>query len=151
MWHRSGPQGADYLALADEHLRTLELAAAMAVEDLGFERRGLNEELHEPGAVDVVTAAYAEVIAETMDLAERCATLRARLRQGPGKVRPREPIEAPAGLEKSSTPADSGPSEGVVLVANQLALHGVETRQIEAILTALGVEDAPKAVKHALG
>ncbi len=53
-------------------------------------------------------------------------------------------------LESEGPPHGHQPSDGVVLLARRMAIAGISTSKIEAMLAGLGVADPQAAVRHAL-
>ena len=152
-----GPQAGDRLELADEHLRTLALDAVSAAEDLAFEQENLAEAVEDPAEIETLEAIYEAVIEHSRLVAERSSRLRTKINRARTSVPAddREPeagrrSSGPKGLKLRRGANGESPSDGVVLVARQLALQGSDEREIEAVLESLGVEHADDAVRRSL-
>lgn len=144
---------AECIDLAEEHLRAIELSAAATVEDLGFEREALADELS-PAEREQVEEIFDAVIEHGRQVAARCSRLRRRSRRARNAVAAAaEPAPPAREVSRAARPRranNNGPSEGVKLLSRQMALQGAPERQIEATLGALGVKHADDAVKRSL-
>ena len=143
------PAASGFFELAKDHLDGVQRAAEAAAGDLERELQRLAGELaaaNDPDA-DRVASIGAALVEHNRAIADRCARMRKRLEPATPSAPPATGDQAAAGAR---APAN-GPSEGVELLARQMALSGAEQEQIEEVLTRLGVEDADDAIRRALG
>lgn len=137
-----GPAGPDqapsselveFLELAERRMRAIERVAENAIEHVSHELERLLERLTAGGDAD----------AEKMQAAGEVVVGHARaVSEWSGGIRRWLESEGPAHGRQ--------PSEGVVLLARRMAIAGISTARIEAMLAGLGVADPQAAVRHAL-
>lgn len=152
-------QAKAFLALARDRFAELERLAAAAADELDAELLRVVEALRKEDPEEATRIeAFGETLVEHQrTVAERSAYLRRRLeRRGHLETSPRlfgrraddsEAEDADPAAEPPP-PANGGrhPSEGVVLLARQMAALGADERKIGRVLTRLGVDHADEAV-----
>jgi len=161
-----GREGADrlardFLVAARERFSELEHEAETAADELDAALVAAVDRLYEfdPEAARRLEAFGEGLIEHERSVAERSAYLRRRLERRAQLGRARkfqqrstdivaEATDARPELEPSVT--RTGPSEGVVLLARQMAAGGADDRRIARTLSVLGVEDADDAVRDSL-
>ena len=152
----------EFLIEARERLLELERDAEAAANELDETLVQAVERLYDYDAVEARRfEAFGEILIEHQRaVAERSAHLRRRLERRGHLASPPSRLERRAG-DIVAEPAEprrelaprtngSGPSEGVVLLARQMAATGADDRRIARTLSVLGVDHADEAVRESL-
>lgn len=150
----------EFLIEARERLLELERDAEAAANELDETLVQAVERLYDYDAVEARRfEAFGEILIEHQRaVAERSAHLRRRLeRRGhlaspPSRLERRagDIVAEPAEPRRAPRTNGSGPSEGVVLLARQMAATGADDRRIARTLSVLGVDHADEAVRESL-
>lgn len=150
----------DFLVAARDRFGELERVASAAANDLDQALIYAVDDLYkrDPEEARRLEAFGESLVEHQRTVAERSGHLRRRLERR-GQLPPApslfgrraDDIEAEdvTDADVDRTP-ESGPSEGVVVLARQMAAEGVDEERIAGILTVLGVDDADQAVHESL-